>query len=85
MRFATATMAYGIAGFLGSLVSASAKVPKEPFRWRRLRRPWFDNCIATLEDRPEGLYLLWETGVIQDGDLDHPRLETVAEVTVRNR
>jgi hypothetical protein len=85
MRFATATMAYGIAGFLGSLVSASAKVPKEPFRWCRLRRPWFDNCIATLEDRPEGLYLLWETGVIQDGDLDHPRLETVAEVTVRNR
>ncbi len=85
MRFATATLAYGIAGFLGSLVSASAKVPKEPFRWRRLRRPWFDNCIATLEDRPEGLYLLWETGVVHDGDLDHPRLETVAEVTLRNR
>ena len=84
MRFATATLAYGIAGFLGSLVSASAKVPKEPFRWRRLRRPWFDNCIATLEDRPEGLYLLWETGVVHDGDLDHPRLETVAEVTLRN-
>ena len=85
MRFATATLAYGIAGFLGSLVSASAKVPEEPFKWRRLRRPWFDNCIATLEDRPEGLYLLWETGVVHDGDLEHPRLEQVAEVTLRPR
>jgi hypothetical protein len=84
MRFATATLAYGLAGFLGSLVSASANVRRAPFRWRRLRRPWFDNCIATLEDRPEGLYLLWETGVVDD-DLDHPRLETVAEVTLRDR
>jgi hypothetical protein len=84
LRFATAIFCYPIAGFLGTLVARSAKVPNPPFKWRKRQGPWFDNCIATLEDRPEGLALTWETGVVED-DLDHPRLERVGEHLVRPR
>ena len=83
-RFLTATMAYAVAGPVGRLVSRSAHVPRPPFRWRRLDGPWFDNCIATLEDRPEGLVLRWEKGCVGD-DPAAPWLETVAEHVVRPR
>jgi hypothetical protein len=84
LRFATAIFAYPIAGFLGRLTARSAKVPDAPFRWRTIDGPWFDNAIATLEDRPEGLVVRWETGEVH-GDLDRPELVPVAEVILRRR
>ncbi|MGZ4485437.1 MAG: alkaline phosphatase D family protein, partial [Nocardioidaceae bacterium] len=82
MRFATAFLSYGLAGPMGTLVARSAHVPEAPFRWDKLRGPWFDNSIATLEERDDGLLLTWQTGVVHDGDHLHPRLETIAEVVI---
>jgi hypothetical protein len=83
MRFATAILSYGLAGPMGAVAARSAHVPDAPFRWGLLRGPWFDNNLAVLEDRGrEGLALSWWTGVVEDGDHDHPRLEEVAKVVV---
>ncbi len=81
-RFATAGLAYGVAGPIGHVVAQSSKVPDAPLVWRLLKGPWFDNNIATLEVSPAGLHMWWATGVV-DGDAhDRPRLSQVAEVTV---
>ena len=82
MRFATAVLAYAVAGPIGKVVARSAKVPNAPFSWRNIAGPWFDNSIAVLEDTDAGLDLRWYTGVVQDGDQEHPRLDTVAAVTI---
>jgi hypothetical protein len=85
LRFATAALAYAVAGPVGELVARSAKVPTPPFTWRNLAGPWFDNSIAILEDRPEGLALRWQTGTVKDGDHQHPQLDTIAEVLISPR
>ena len=85
MRFATAILAYAVAGPIGKLVARSAKVPKSPFRWRNRAGPWFDNSIAVLEDRPDGLAVRWHTGVVDDGDHLHPRLVTQADELIERR
>ena len=82
MRFATAVLAYAVAGPIGKLVARSAKVPDAPFRWRNLAGPWFDNSIAVLEDRDDGLAVSWLTGVVEHGDNEHPRLDVVADVVI---
>jgi hypothetical protein len=74
-----------VAGPVGELVARSAKVPTPPFTWRNLAGPWFDNSIAILEDRPEGLALRWQTGTVKDGDHQHPQLDTIAEVLISPR
>jgi PhoD-like phosphatase len=85
MRFATAALSYAVAGPVGKVMSRSAKVPRAPFSWHYLAGPWFDNSIAVLEDRPEGLLLRWHAGVVDDGDHLHPRLRTIAEKLVEPR
>lgn len=85
MRYFGAVMAYGLATPVGALVARSARVPDPPFRWARLEGPWFNNNLASLEVVPEGLKLWWQTGVVDDGDELHPRLERVASVTVASR
>ncbi|NKX54288.1 alkaline phosphatase D family protein [Arthrobacter mobilis] len=85
MRSFTAVSSYGLAAPVGALVARSAKVPDPPFRWSRLKGPWFENCLAFLEDTPEGLKLWWKTGVVDAGDHLHPRLETAVELTVSPR
>ena len=85
MRYFGAVMAYGLASPVGALVARSARVPNPPFRWKRVAGPWFTNNLATLEVVPEGLKLWWQTGVVEDGDELHPRLETVASLTVAPR
>ena len=83
IRFATAGLSYGVAGPVGHVVAASAKVPKAPVDWRLLKGPWFDNNIATLEIRPgEGLRMWWATGEVENGRHDQPRFAQVAEVVV---
>ncbi len=83
-RFLTAVLAYAIAGPMGRLVSRSAHVPRPPFTWRKLAGPWFDNAIATLEDRDEGLLLRWEKGVVGD-DPQASWLELVDEKLITPR
>ena len=84
VRFATAALSYGIAGPLGAVAARSAKVPESPFQWKRVKGPWFENNIATLAVRPQGLEMRWLKGVLPKGaaDGDAPELETVARVLV---
>ena len=82
VRFATAALSYGIAGPLGAVVARSAKVADPPFTWKRVKGPWFDNNIATLEVRPGGLEMWWAKGNILDGRQDRPQLSRVATVLV---
>jgi hypothetical protein len=83
-RFLTAVLAYAVAGSMGRLVARSAHVPRPPFTWRKLAGPWFDNAIATLEDRDDGLLLRWEKGVVGD-DPQESWLELVEETVIRPR
>jgi hypothetical protein len=82
MRFATAALSYGIAGPMGLLAARSAKVPDPPFRWKRVRGPWFDNNLAVLEATEEGLHMTWTTGEVKDGRHDRPVLRVVSDVVV---
>ena len=85
MRFITAALAYAVAGPLGKLVARSAKVPNAPFSWHNIAGPWFDNSIAVLEERPEGLNVSWHTGTVEHGDHLHPRLDTIADELITPR
>ncbi|MCU1511188.1 MAG: glycoside hydrolase [Arthrobacter sp.] len=85
MRSFSAVTSYGLAGSVGAAVAHSAKVPDPPFRWSSVKGPWFDNNLACLEVAPEGLKLWWQTGVVDDDDHLHPRLERVASFTVAAR
>jgi len=85
MRFATAALSYGVAGPIGKVVSRSAKVPHAPFSWHNVAGPWFDNSIAVLEDRPNGLLIRWLVGVVDGHDDARPRLRAVAEELIRPR
>jgi hypothetical protein len=82
LRFATAALSYGIAAPMGLLAARSAKVPDPPFRWKRVRGPWFDNTLAALEVTADGLELWWAKGQVHDGRQDRPELERVATVRV---
>ncbi|WP_341923848.1 alkaline phosphatase D family protein [Nocardioides psychrotolerans] len=81
-RFATAFLSYGVAGPLGHVVARSAKVPRAPMTWRLLKGPWFDNNLATLEVTDRGLRMWWAKGQVDGDDHEHPRLVTVADLTV---
>lgn len=85
MRSFGAVLSYGFAAPIGALVARSARVPDPPFAWKRVKGPWFDNNLASLEVTPEGLKLWWQTGVVHHGDNLHPRLENVASLTVAPR
>ena len=82
MRFATAALSYGFAGPLGALASRSAKVPEPPFGWERVQGPWFDNNLATVEVKPDGLEMWWARGDVDGGRHDRPKLKRVATVLV---
>ncbi|MDJ0376412.1 alkaline phosphatase D family protein [Cryobacterium sp. PH31-L1] len=85
MRSFSAVLAYTIATRLAALLARSAGVKSPPFHWAGVKGPWFDNCLANLEDTPAGLVLKWEKGVVSNGDHGHPLVETVATVTVSPR
>ncbi|GAB3994883.1 alkaline phosphatase D family protein [Nocardioides marmoraquaticus] len=81
MRFVTAALSYGVAGPLGRAVSRSAHVHSPPWRWRRVRGPWFDNNLATAEVTDDGLALWWATGKVED-DEGNPALRRVCDVVI---
>ena len=56
---------------------ARAAVP-----WNRVKGPWFDNNLATLEVKPDGLEMWWATGEVSGGQHDRPALSRVATVLV---
>ncbi|AUI51526.1 alkaline phosphatase D family protein [Arthrobacter crystallopoietes] len=85
IRSFTAIMSYGVAGPVGALMARSAKVPDPPFRWETIKGPWFDNNLAGLEDSPDGLKFWWQTGIVENGDHDRPRVQEVAAVTLPPR
>ncbi len=80
MRFATAVLSYGVAGVLGRVASRSAHVDQPPFRWERLRGPWFDNNLAVAEVTDDGLLLSWSKGEVEGGAEHLPVLTRVCEV-----
>jgi hypothetical protein len=90
MRFATAALSYAVAGPIGKVMSRSAKVPRAPFSWHYLAGPWFDNSIAVLEERPDGLVFRWHAGRVGRGlwrraDHLHPELTTIGEELISPR
>jgi phosphodiesterase/alkaline phosphatase D-like protein len=85
LRWFAVASSFGPAEPLGALAARSAKVPDPPFRWTNKKGPWFDNNLAFLEDRDDGLALTWRSGVVRNGDEDTPRLKQVAGVLVRPR
>jgi hypothetical protein len=82
VRFATAALSYGVAGPLGAMAARSADVPDAPFRWKRVKGPWFENNLATVEVRPDGLEMWWAKGKVRGARHDRPELLRVARVIV---
>ena len=80
LRFATAAVSYGLSGALGALAARSAHVPPPPFRWSRVRGPWFDNNLATAEVTDNAIDLWWARGDVTGGRHELPELTRVAEV-----
>ena len=85
LRWFAVVMSYGVATPIGAGSSPLGEGTDPPFRWRTVKGPWFDNNLALLRDGPDALTITWHTGVVVDGDQDHPRLEDVASVTVPTR
>ena len=85
MRSFSAVLSYGIATRLSASLARSAGVAGPPFHWSRIKGPWFENSLATLADTPDGLKLWWVSGVVDDGDALHPRLEKTAAILVARR
>jgi hypothetical protein len=61
------------------LAARSPKVPDPAYPWTVTEGPWFDNNIALVTVRPQGLDLTWTTGVV-DADPGHPRMQQVYAV-----
>jgi phosphodiesterase/alkaline phosphatase D-like protein len=81
-RWGTALLSYGIAAPMGLVAARSARVPDPPFRWRRVRGPWFDNNVATLDLTGDGVRMRWLRGEVRDDRHELPELREVAAVRV---
>ncbi|TFD54002.1 alkaline phosphatase family protein [Cryobacterium frigoriphilum] len=85
LRSFSAVLSYGASRRLSGLLARSARVPEPPFRWKGVTGPWFDNCLASLRIVPDGVRLTWQTGVVDGQNHEHPRVRTVAEITLGPR
>ena len=85
LRYFAAALAYGPAVPFGAWMSRTAHVPTPPFHWNGIKGPWFDNNLAILEDTDDGLVIRWVTGVVENGNHLHPRLDTVEVATIKPR
>jgi PhoD-like phosphatase len=82
VRIVTALMARGLARPLRFVARRSRKVPDPAHPWVVTHGPWFDNNLALLEVHGRTLTFRWNTGEVQDGRDDHPRLREVARVEI---
>ena len=85
LRSFSAILSYGVSTRLSAMLSRSAGVAPPPFRWSAVMGPWFDNCLATLTDTPEGLRLSWTSGVVDGGEPRHPTITERAAITMAPR
>jgi hypothetical protein len=65
------------------VAGASSKVPDPAYRWSVTEGPWFDNNIAILEVRGEGLAVQWQKGEVVGELYDEPHAREVARFTVQ--
>ena len=56
------------------------RIPRSPLHWEVTQGPWLDNLLAVLEVEGPQLRISWSTGEVVDGDDEHPRWRTVAEL-----
>jgi hypothetical protein len=85
LRSFSAVLSYAIADRPSEVLARSAGVAAAPLRWRGIRGPWFENCLASVAETPAGLRLRWITGIVRNGDETHPHPKTIADVTVTPR
>ncbi|WP_346767722.1 alkaline phosphatase D family protein [Knoellia koreensis] len=65
------------------VAGASSKVPDPAYRWSVTEGPWFDNNIAILEVRGEGLAVEWQKGEVVGELYDEPHAREVAHFAVQ--
>ncbi len=80
MKRVTAAAARPSVGGFGRMLARSGRVPRSPLTWKLTAGPWYDNNLATLEIRPEGLRMWWSRGEVVDGQQELPVLRQVAVV-----
>jgi hypothetical protein len=85
LRSLAALSSHELPARLGARLAQAANVPAPPIRWSRVKGPWFDNCLATLADTPQGLQLRWLSGVESSHDPRHPRVKDVVAILVPPR
>lgn len=85
LRTFNAVLAYGIATKLAARLARTAGVGDPPFHWSGVAGPWFDNCLASLVETPEGLRMRWVSGVVLRGDYLQPESQEVVALTVGPR
>jgi hypothetical protein len=82
IRVVTALMGKRLARPLRLMASRSRKVPNPAYPWVVTHGPWFDNSLALLEVHGRTLAFRWNTGEVDEGADDRPRLREVARVDV---
>jgi hypothetical protein len=84
LRSFSAVLSYAIANPPSELLARSAGVSAAPFRWRGIKGPWFENCLASVAESPNGLRLRWISGTVQTPE-STPTVKTIADVTLTRR
>ena len=85
VRALQATIGRGLAWPLRQVVARNQHVRTPPFTWRTTHGPWFDNNLATVTVDGDHLHFRWEAGEIVNGDVDNPRLRTVAKLSTADQ
>ncbi len=83
VRMGAAALSHGLGTHLWRRAARAAGVQDPPFRWDKVEGPWFDNNLATLEVKPEGLEMWWARGEVHGGRHDRPELHRVVTVLVK--
>jgi hypothetical protein len=84
LRTFNAVLAYGIATKLAARLARAAGVGDPPFHWSGIKGPWFDNCLASVVETPEGLRMRWVSGALHGAPL-RPESKELAAITVDPR
>jgi len=85
LRTFNAVLAYGIVTKLAARLARTAGVGDPPFHWSGIAGPWFDNCLASLVETPDGLRMRWVSGIVERGDYLRPEWTEVAAITLEPR